>query len=61
MPNFIEIGGGGGSRKCSKQLVDLTRNDPTVASIPSHVSSMVIVKRFVPVERTYVLECPLYY
>ena len=26
MPNFIEIGGG--SRKFSKQLVDLTRNDP---------------------------------
>ena len=29
MPNFIEIGGG--SRKFSKKLVDLTRNDPTVA------------------------------
>ena len=26
MPNFIEIGGG--SRKFSKKLVDLTRNDP---------------------------------
>ena len=28
MPNFIEIGGG--SRKFSKKLVDLTRNDPIV-------------------------------
>ena len=28
MPNFIEIGGG--SRKFSKKLVDLTRNDPSV-------------------------------
>ena len=28
MPNFIEIGGG--SRKFSKKLVDMTRNDPYV-------------------------------
>ena len=30
MPNFIEIGGG--SRKFSKKLVDLTRNDPILKS-----------------------------
>ena len=29
MPNFIEIGGG--SRKFSKKLVDLTRNDPSAS------------------------------
>ena len=30
MPNLIEIGGG--SRKFSKKLVDLTRNDPNTAT-----------------------------
>ena len=30
MPNFVEIGGG--SRKFSKKLVDLTRNDPAALS-----------------------------
>ena len=38
MPNFIEIGGG--SRKFSKKLVDLTRNDPIVPlDIALHDSS----------------------
>ena len=35
MPNFIEIGGG--SRKFSKKLVDLTRNDPIIMFIKRFV------------------------
>ena len=35
MPNFIEIGGG--SRKFSKKLVDLTRNDPCVKKMSEKV------------------------
>ena len=42
VPNFIEIGGG--SRKFSKKLVDLTRNDPGVTAI--------FVRALVPVNGT---------
>ena len=49
MPNFIEIGGA--SRKFSKKLVDLTRNDPLAVLITGYgvvIKKIPAVKIFLP-------------
>ena len=51
MPNFIEIGGG--SRKFSKKLVDLTRNDPYVERL-----QMEYVKKFLFYKFPNDITCP---
>ena len=45
VPNFIEIGGG--SRKFSKKLVDLTRNDPLVLDLEHSSTGLLFLEVFV--------------